>query len=274
MLFCIRLPNLVQIGTSTAEIWRHIDCQDGDRQPCCIYFGAMADHPRSAFRDLNSVLKSRVRRINSSGDCIMYAVQLLRILLHEFIKQYAMVHFVKCESQINSLDAYWTAFYDSLGGGSTSTRRYNAKLQRKNGIWLLPAPKNDTHMFITKRCLHLANVFRIVLHVFRQKYSVLTQNASIKIIKSFILRFVICILYNKWIMISTHANCRTAKQIISIFYAVKPDRSAVQWLSSRTSEPGGLFTKGRKGWSVPRPIVRLVSDRSWYSRNKSHVRSS
>ena len=31
-----------------------------------------------------------------------------------------MVHFVKCESQINSLDAYWTAFCDSLGGGSTS----------------------------------------------------------------------------------------------------------------------------------------------------------
>ena len=36
----------------------------------------------------------------------------------------------------------------------------------------LPAPKNNTYMFITKRCLHLANVFdvfRIVLHVFRQK---------------------------------------------------------------------------------------------------------
>ena len=38
--------------------------------------------------------------------------------------------------------------------------------------------------------------------------------------------------------------------------------------------PGGLFTKGRKGWSVIRPIVRLVCDHSWYSRNKSHVRSS
>jgi len=45
---------------------------------------------------------------------------------------------------------------------------------KENGIWLLPAPKNYTYMFITKRCLHLANVdvFRIVLHVFQQKYSV------------------------------------------------------------------------------------------------------
>ena len=31
-------------------------------------FEVMADHPRSAFRGLNSVLKSRVRRINTSGD--------------------------------------------------------------------------------------------------------------------------------------------------------------------------------------------------------------
>jgi len=59
------------------------------------------------------------------------------------------------------------------------------------------------------------------------------KNASIKIINSFILRFVICILHSKW----THANCSTAKQIISIFYAVKPYRYAVQRLSSRASEP-------------------------------------
>jgi len=32
----------------------------------------MADHPRSAFRRLNSILKSLVRRINSSGDIAMY----------------------------------------------------------------------------------------------------------------------------------------------------------------------------------------------------------
>jgi len=66
--FCIRLPIFVQIGTSAAEIWRHIDFQDGGSQPCCICFGAMADHPRSAFRGLNSDIKSLVRRINSSGD--------------------------------------------------------------------------------------------------------------------------------------------------------------------------------------------------------------
>jgi len=37
----------------------------------CICFGVMADHPRSAFRGLNSDLKSLVRRINSSGDIAM-----------------------------------------------------------------------------------------------------------------------------------------------------------------------------------------------------------
>jgi len=51
--------------------WRHIDFQDGGRQKCCICFGIMADHPRSAFRGLNSVLKSLLRRINSSGDTAM-----------------------------------------------------------------------------------------------------------------------------------------------------------------------------------------------------------
>jgi len=32
----------------------------------------MADHPRSAFRGLNSVFKSLVRRINSSEDVAIY----------------------------------------------------------------------------------------------------------------------------------------------------------------------------------------------------------
>jgi len=35
MLFCIRLPNFIQIEPHTAEIWRHIDFWDGGRQPCC-----------------------------------------------------------------------------------------------------------------------------------------------------------------------------------------------------------------------------------------------
>ena len=66
--FCIRLPNFVQIGTFAAEIWRHIDFHDGGGQPCCICFGVMADHQQSAFCDLISVLKSLLRRIDSSGD--------------------------------------------------------------------------------------------------------------------------------------------------------------------------------------------------------------
>jgi len=60
------------MGPSTTKAWRHIDFQDGGRQPCCICLGVMADHPRSAFRRLNSILKSLVRRINSSGDIAMY----------------------------------------------------------------------------------------------------------------------------------------------------------------------------------------------------------
>jgi len=36
-----------------------------------FYFGVMADHPQSAFHDLNSVLKSLLSRINSSGDIAM-----------------------------------------------------------------------------------------------------------------------------------------------------------------------------------------------------------
>jgi len=72
VLFCIRLPNFGQIGTSTAEIWRHIDFQNGGRESCCICFGEMADHPRTAFRGLNSVLKTLVCRIDSSEDIVMY----------------------------------------------------------------------------------------------------------------------------------------------------------------------------------------------------------
>ena len=56
--------------TNTSEILRHIDFQDGGRQPG-ICFGVMVDHPRSAFRGLKSVRKSLVRRINSSGDNAM-----------------------------------------------------------------------------------------------------------------------------------------------------------------------------------------------------------
>jgi len=75
------VPNFVQIGTPAAEIWRHINFQDNGRQPCCICFGVMADHPRSAFRGLNSDLKSLVRRINCSGERIYCDVKILAFWL-------------------------------------------------------------------------------------------------------------------------------------------------------------------------------------------------
>ena len=53
------------------SLWRHIDFQGGGRQPCCICFRVMVDHPQSAFRGLNSILKSLLCRINSSGDIAM-----------------------------------------------------------------------------------------------------------------------------------------------------------------------------------------------------------
>jgi len=39
VLFCMRLPNFVQIGPPTAVIWRRIAFQDGGCQLCCIWFG-------------------------------------------------------------------------------------------------------------------------------------------------------------------------------------------------------------------------------------------
>jgi len=48
-------------------IWRYIDFQDGGCQPCCVCFGLMVDHTRSAFHGLISVLKSLIGRINNSG---------------------------------------------------------------------------------------------------------------------------------------------------------------------------------------------------------------
>ena len=74
MPFCTTLPNLIQIGLPTAEKWRHIDFQDGGRQPCWICLEVMANHPRSVLFGLNSILKSPVAQINigpSSGDTAM-----------------------------------------------------------------------------------------------------------------------------------------------------------------------------------------------------------
>ena len=72
MSFCARLPNFIKIGPPTTETWRHIDFQDGGRQPCSVCFGVTADQPHSVFCSLNSVLKSLNAWINSSGDIAIY----------------------------------------------------------------------------------------------------------------------------------------------------------------------------------------------------------
>jgi len=45
VLSCVRLPNFVKIGSSTTEIWRHIDFQDGSCRPWCICFGVLQGGP-------------------------------------------------------------------------------------------------------------------------------------------------------------------------------------------------------------------------------------
>jgi len=80
------------MGPPTTVIWPHINFQDGGRQPGCICFGVMADHPRSAFRGLNSVVKSLVRRINSSRDIainyIDFGVFGLKLPSHPFSRSF------------------------------------------------------------------------------------------------------------------------------------------------------------------------------------------
>jgi len=44
------------------------DFQDSGRQPRCICYEVMADHPESVFDSLSSL----VGQINSSGDIVMY----------------------------------------------------------------------------------------------------------------------------------------------------------------------------------------------------------
>ena len=58
MTFCIGISNLIPIGPSAAKLWRHIDFQDGGRQPCWMSSRVTADHPRSANGVLSLVLKS------------------------------------------------------------------------------------------------------------------------------------------------------------------------------------------------------------------------
>jgi len=67
MSIAISKPYLVGISQSVA------DFQDGGRQPCWVCFGIIADHPRSVFCGLNSVLKSLAALCNISGDIAMSA---------------------------------------------------------------------------------------------------------------------------------------------------------------------------------------------------------
>ena len=66
--FTIGLSNFITIGLSAAEVWRHSDFQDGDRQPCWIWFRAMVGYPRSASGGLCFIFKFRLARIYSLGD--------------------------------------------------------------------------------------------------------------------------------------------------------------------------------------------------------------
>ena len=61
MLFCINLPNFIQIIFIRGGNAMPYQFQDGGRQPCWIIcFGVMADHAPSVFCGLSSVFKSLV----------------------------------------------------------------------------------------------------------------------------------------------------------------------------------------------------------------------
>ena len=65
MWFFVGIPNFIGIGSSAAELWRHIDFQDGGLQRCWIWFSVMVAHPRRASGGLCFVLKFRLDRIYS-----------------------------------------------------------------------------------------------------------------------------------------------------------------------------------------------------------------
>ena len=65
---CALPPNFIEIGSYTADLWRHSYFQDGGRQPCWIWFWVMVTHPQSASGGLCFILKFRLDRICSFGD--------------------------------------------------------------------------------------------------------------------------------------------------------------------------------------------------------------
>ena len=60
--YSIATSNFIEIGSSTAELWRHNNFQDGGHQPCWIWFRAIVAHPRSASGGLCFVLKFQLDR--------------------------------------------------------------------------------------------------------------------------------------------------------------------------------------------------------------------
>jgi len=66
MLFCIRLPNFVQIGASTAEIWRHIHFSRWRPRPLNTTSGFVFVNV-AAFRRSKSYQQTKFRRDISIG---------------------------------------------------------------------------------------------------------------------------------------------------------------------------------------------------------------
>ena len=64
----IRVPNFVQIPPSSSGHQRHIDFQDGGRQPCWICFRVVIDYSGSVIDGVNFVDKFRLDRIYTLGD--------------------------------------------------------------------------------------------------------------------------------------------------------------------------------------------------------------
>ena len=74
MSFCTCLPNVVQIGPSATELWRHIHFWRWRPSAILNYLKVTADHPRSANEGPRSVLKFRLDRIYSFGDNAIFVL--------------------------------------------------------------------------------------------------------------------------------------------------------------------------------------------------------
>ena len=66
MWFCVGMPNLIWIGSSVTELWRLSNFQDDGYQPCWIFVGVIADHPRSVIDSRCFILKFRLDRFYSA----------------------------------------------------------------------------------------------------------------------------------------------------------------------------------------------------------------